>query len=263
MADTSSAAPTQSLGVGALISESFSILFGNIPTVIMIGFVPMFISAMIGGLLNGWGTLLGTTPPDFTSMGSIVMFIISMVLQFGIYGIMIALLVQMAYDVKLGRKPNISRYFGPAMNALVPLLLVSIVTTILIGIGFAALIVPGLWLYAVFSVVVPAIVIESAGFGALGRSSALTKDFRWPIVGLLVVIVICMVIIGAIFGAGLGLIIYALGDGFVGIVFMVLLVSVINGFTYSLSGISVSLIYARLREIKEGVGVDQLASVFE
>ncbi|MEO0751202.1 MAG: hypothetical protein AAFY25_05325 [Pseudomonadota bacterium] len=263
MADTSSAAPTQSLGVGALISESFSILFGNIPAVIMIGFVPMFISAMIGGLLNGWGSLLGTTPPDFTSGGSIVLFVISLILQMGIYGIMIALLVQMAYDVKLGRKPNIFRYFGPAMSALVPLLLVTIATTIIIGLGFAALVIPGIWLYAVFSVVVPAIVIERAGFGAFGRSRALTKDFRWPIVGLLIVIVICMLIIGAIFGAGIGLVVYTLGSGIVGTVTMVLVISVINGFTYSLSGISVSLIYARLREIKEGVGVDQLASVFE
>ncbi|MEM9242300.1 MAG: hypothetical protein AAGB07_20210, partial [Pseudomonadota bacterium] len=53
------------------------------------------------------------------------------------------------------------------------------------------------------------------------------------------------------------------GGGFLSGLLAVILLSGINGFTYSLSAISVSLIYARLREIKEGVGVDQLASVFE
>lgn len=263
MADTTLSAPTQALGVGALISESFSILFRNIPAVIMIGFVPMFISAIIGGVLTGWDTLMGTATPDFSSGADIAMFILSMILQMAIYGLMIALLIQFAYDVKLNRRPSIGRYFGPAISALVPVLVLSIVVSIAMMIGLLLAVVPGLWVFAVFSVVVPAIVIERAGFGALKRSAALTKEFRWPIVGLLVVIWVCMLIIGAIFGAVLGLAIYGLGDGIMGVLIMIVVVSIINGFTYSLAGISTSLIYARLREIKEGVGVDQLASVFE
>ncbi|MEM6589070.1 MAG: hypothetical protein AAF641_11530 [Pseudomonadota bacterium] len=263
MAETSMSAPTQSLGVGAIISESFSILFKNIPAVIMIGFLPMLLSAVIGGMLQGWDMMMGTATPTFSSGGEIFMFVLSMVLQMGIYGIMIAMLVQFAYDVKLGRSVNISRYFGPAMACLLPVMVLTVVVTILVAVGMLALIVGGLWLYAVFSVVVPVIVIERAGFGAMGRSAALTKEFRWPIVGLLLVTWICMILIGMLFGVVLGLALFGLGDGFVGVLLMVLLVSVINGFTYSLFGIATSLIYARLREIKEGVGVDELASVFE
>lgn len=33
--------------------------------------------------------------------------------------------------------------------------------------------------------------------------------------------------------------------------------------TYGLIGIAIALIYARLREIKDGVGVDDLSAVFE
>ena len=71
-----------------------------------------------------------------------------------------ALLVQLAYDAKLGRPIQLGRYVGPAMSAVVPLAILSIVTTILVMLGMMLFIVPGLWVYAVFCVLAPAIVIE-------------------------------------------------------------------------------------------------------
>lgn len=263
MTDTSAKPPAQSLGVGSIISESFSILFGNLVMVVILGFVPMLLSTVISGFLLGWGTVVGTDVPEFASVFSLVLYAANMIIQMSIYGLMVALIVQMAYDVKLGRSLSIGRYIGPAVSALVPVLIVSLIVFVLVGIGLVALIVPGLWLYAVFCVVVPAIVIERAGFGAMRRSAALTKDFRWAIVGLLIVVWICAIILAAIFGVVVSLVLSVTGTGFLTGLLAVIVLSAINGFTYALSAISVSLIYARLREIKEGVGVDQLASVFE
>jgi hypothetical protein len=39
--------------------------------------------------------------------------------------------------------------------------------------------------------------------------------------------------------------------------------ALISGFSYGLSGIGAALVYARLRDIKEGVSVDKLAAVFD
>src|SRR3546814_15392056 len=61
----------------------------------------------------------------------------------------------------------------------------------------ALFLLPGLWLLAVFAVVVPAIVVEGAGFGGLGRSIGLTKGFRWPILGAMTVIVMLTMLPGA------------------------------------------------------------------
>lgn len=263
MADTSVRPPTQAFGVGSIIAESFSILFGNLVTVVILGFVPMFIGTIINGMTMGWGTVLGTDVPAFDSPFFVILYIGNLIFQMTLYGLMIALIVQMAYDAKLGRRPNIGRYVGPALSTLVPVLIVSLIVFILVAIGVAALIVPGLWIYAVFSVIVPAIVIERSGFGAMRRSAALTKDFRWPIVGLLVVVWICALLLALIFGVAVAVVLEFAGDGFLSGVLGVIVLSAINGFTYALSAISVSLAYARLREIKEGVGVDQLASVFE
>ncbi len=47
------------------------------------------------------------------------------------------------------------------------------------------------------------------------------------------------------------------------IIVLTILTAFLSTFTYGLIGMAVALIYARLREIKEGVGVDNLAAVFE
>ena len=43
----------------------------------------------------------------------------------------------------------------------------------------------------------------------------------------------------------------------------ILLSALLSGLGYGIMNISLALIYARLREIKEGVNVDQIASVFD
>ena len=62
------------------------------------------------------------------------------------------------------------------------------------------------------------------------------------------------------FGGGL---IGSMIGGPVGIVLNLLVTALITAFTYGLSAIFIALVYARLREIKEGVSVSDLAKVFE
>ena len=71
-----------------------------------------------------------------------------------------AMVIQLAYDAKSNRPVQIGRYFRNALINLPALTVLSLVSGILIMIGFVLLIVPGVWLYGVFSVLVPAIVID-------------------------------------------------------------------------------------------------------
>lgn len=263
MSDTSSQASGASLGVGAIIGDSFSILFQNFIPVMILGFLPTLVGTLFSGVLLGWGVTLGTAEPQFDSAVQIVNFFASTLVQMAVYGISIALLVQMAYDAKLGRPLAIKRYFEPAIGAILPIVVLTIATTILMMIGLLALVIPGLWIYAVYSVTVPAIVIDRAGFGGMGRSQYLTKEYRWPVLGTIILIGICTVILSIVAVFIFTFIGGMLGGGVISVIISVVLVSALNGFAYGLSGISVALIYARLREIKEGVSVDQLADVFE
>ena len=48
-----------------------------------------------------------------------------------------------------------------------------------------------------------------------------------------------------------------------GIIITLIFYAALSGIAYGLSSISIALIYARLRQIKEGVSIDQIVSVFD
>lgn len=250
------------LGVGGIISESFSILFGNIPKVMMLGLVPTLIGLVLSGLLVGWDVTLFGADPDFTQSGGLV-FVVSTFAQLALYGVSIALLVQLAYDAKLGKTRALPDYFTPALKAALPIAILAIVSGILVGFAFVALVIPGLWLYAVFSMMAPAVVIDKAGYRALGRSAHLTKGYRWPVLGVILVVGICSGLLSFVAMFGFGIFVSLIGSGAFSIILTVVAMSAVYALVYGLSGVSIALIYARLREIKEGVSVDSLASVFD
>jgi hypothetical protein len=263
MSSTTTNPPAAALGVGSIISESFSILFGNFFAVLILSLGPTLLGIVISGLLNGWGVALGINDPVAADSAFVVKTLVALVIQIVLSGITTALLVQMAYDAKLQRPLQLGRYVGPGINAAVPIAILGLLAGILAGFGFLALIVPGLWIYAVFSVMPAAVVIEKVGFGGLGRSAALTKEYRWPIVGAIVLLGIISMVISFVAFFIVGLLAGALGANAVGILVGVLLLAAISAIAAALSSISVALIYARLREIKEGASVRDIAAVFD
>ncbi|KZM51311.1 hypothetical protein [Labrenzia sp. OB1] len=258
MTDTPLDQPKVPLGVGALIGESFSILFGNFLKVILVAFVPVLVGLVLSGGLIGFDVALGVEDPTFNDAGGTAAFGLAFVVEMVIYSLTTALLVQLAYDAKLKRPVQPGRYIGPALSALLPVAILSLVAGLLAGFATLLFIIPGLWVYAVFSVMVPAIVIERVGFGGLGRSARLTKQYRWPIAGALVLGLILIVVINFVVGLVIGLVAYIGGT-----ILATILFSALSAIGVGYISILVALIYARLREIKEGISVDQIASVFD
>lgn len=260
MTDAAAVQPKAPLGVGSIISESFSILFGNIVKITIVAFVPTLLGFIISGLLSGFDVALGITPADFSNPSAGIGQAVALLINMVVYAITTALLVQLAYDAKLVRPIQIGRYVGPAIKVAFPLAIQTIVVSILLVIGMLFLIIPGLWVYGVFAVVAPVVVIERVGFGGMGRSARLTKEYRWPIIGAVVLAIILTSILQfvAIFLAGLVAI-----SGTVGMVIAVVIFVAISALGAGFLSVLVSLIYARLREIKEGVSVDQIAAVFD
>ena len=256
MADTSVDQPNQALGVGAIIGDSISILFGNFIAVMTMALLPTVVGLLISAVFVGWNVALGMSTPGFTDAGGVISFVLSILIDLVVYAISTGLLVQLAYDAKLGRPLQIGKYISRALSAALPIAVLSLVAGIVVGIALIAFIVPGLWAYALFSLMPAAVVIEKAGFNGLERSVDLTKQYRWPIVGALVVVIICALLINVVGGF-----IMAFAGG--AMVINAVILALMTAFTSGLGGIAIALIYARLREIKEGISVDQISAVFE
>lgn len=244
------------MGVGAIIADSFSILLGKFTAVMLMALVPTVIGLVISGVLIGWNVALGLNEPQFFDARDGIAFVLSILVNMVVYAIATGLLVQLAYDAKLRRPLKMDQYVSRALGAAVPITVLGLAAGILTAIAAVALIIPGLWVYAVFSVIAPAVVIEQAGFRGLNRSAELTKEYRWPILGALIVIGIC----GALVNLVGDFIMSTIGGG---ILINAILYAVLSAVVYGLGGIAVALIYARLRQIKEGISVDQIASVFD
>lgn len=260
----------ESLGVGKIIGDTFSIFFKRIVQIISLGFIVSFASLALSGAIVGFDLVAGSSDPlaaPTMTAADVTGIFLMVLLQFAGYGVLVGSMVLLAYDAKLGRSARTGTYIKAALANIVPIAVLTLIVSIVATIGFVFLVIPGLWIYAMLSVFVPAIVIEKAGFKALGRSRSLTKDYRWPIVGLMIVLGLIMMVLSfvlvLIIALPLGFVFAAGGDGTMGVLASLITQSLASGISYGLLAIPIALIYARLREIKEGVSVDSMADVFK
>ena len=124
MSDTNTNPSHVPLGFGQIISESFSLLFGNIVAVAVAAFIPILIALSVSGGLMGFDIMFGTAEPDVLADGLGGIMVVTTLLSLAIYGIVTAIIVQLAYDAKAGRGTNFGRYASTAVQS-------SVVTTII------------------------------------------------------------------------------------------------------------------------------------
>lgn len=249
----------QPLGVGSLLGGTFQLYARNFVPATLLALIPLLVLTALSVLIMGLNAVARSAfdplQPEEVNMASVV---ILMIIQVVGYSIATAILVHFSYDVKLGHSKRLGQYVQSAMRNIIPLVVLPIFAYLMISIAMVALLIPGFWLLAVWSVMVPVIVIESAGFGALGRSSQLTKEYRWPVLGFIIILLLITTILSLIVSMVLSFLLSTVG----GPIGFLLLQTAASAVIYALLSIGFALLYSRLREIKEGVSVDTLANVF-
>jgi hypothetical protein len=119
------------------------------------------------------------------------------------------MVVELVGDVQDGRRDNsVEQLFRGVAPIVLPLIGLSILLGIGVGIGFILLIVPGLFLITIWSVAAPALVIERRGvFAAFGRSRELVREHGWQVFAVILVVIVLSILVGiivAIVASGLG-----------------------------------------------------------
>lgn len=255
MTASADATSRASLGAGRIIGDTFSIFFKKIPAILLLGFVPALIELVLNNAL--FGQVDSENELDFNGLFQFL----TRTLTYAVtWSIVVAAIVQLSYDAKLNRPARMAAYVATTIRNSPAVVALSIVYSVLVTLGFMLLIVPGLWLHATFSVLLPTIVIEGAGFRALGRSAELTRNYRWPIVGLMLVTVLSSTLLSLAGEAAAPLAATMIPGG--AFYFAIIVESAANALGFGLEGVAVALVFVRLKEIKEGVAGSDLVDIF-
>jgi hypothetical protein len=167
-----------------------------------------------------------------------------------------AVMLHAAFQAMRHRPVSLGDSLRVGLARVIPILLLAIVMGFLMGLGLLLLLVPGLILMTMWWVGTPACVVERTGpWTSLKRSAALTKGHRWKVFGLIILLFIVNLIVSQI----LEVVLLLVGSDILSILAR-LLWGALYGAYYA---ISVVMTYHDLRVAKEGVDIEQIASVFD
>ncbi len=233
-------------GVGEVLSQTFSVYFANfLPFVVLtaIALSPLFI-------VEGYSIAAKTIPGSAAALVPLLLLLVPAIVCPYIatgaitYGV---------FQQMRGKDTSIGDCLGRGLSALLPILGLAIVQGLLIGLGLLVCVVPGILLAVRWAVSLPAAVTERTGVSeSMSRSTYLTDGMRWDVFGVLFVLVVLNI------GSTL-LVTLATARSPI----LHLLVSGVTSLlVVGLSSTASAVMYYRLRDLKESIDVDQVASVF-
>jgi hypothetical protein len=165
---------------------------------------------------------------------------------------------------------SIGAALGDGLRYFFPLFIVALLVGLGTGIGLLLLIIPGLFLIVRWAVAAPAALIEREGpTHSIGRSAELTQGHRWAVFGL--VLLYFVFFYASIIG--LSMVLAATGD--IGSTASGVMTRDVSGYIYAgatavvetllslVATVGMASLYFELRRVKDGVGVDELAKVFD
>ena len=179
--------------VGDIIDASFTVYRKRFGPMIAIGlllvFIP-FVVSVIGGC-----TIEGAA----TACDSAIGWIGNIASQIGM-AVATAGAVLVAAEAYAGTPSDWRQSAAAGLRRLIPIVVLTVVLIVLIGIGFVLILVPGIFLATSFAVATPALMIERVGpIDSLKRSWSLATGERWRLFGAgLSMIVISIIVFGII-----------------------------------------------------------------
>ena len=199
-------------GLGDILSAAFEIYKANAAGLLMIVAVVVVPLSFIGAFLSGvvfapetetivlFGEEIETTT---RSAGvSIIVALIAAAVAVIISSVLQAAIMRAAAQASIGDPVDIDASYRWGFARFGSVLLVSILVGLAVGFGFLLLIIPGIIFLVLFSVSIPALVVENRrGTDAMSRSWNLAKGHFWHALGVIIVAFIIAAVISAILSA--------------------------------------------------------------
>jgi len=166
-----------------------------------------------------------------------------------------AVVVFAAFQDLRGQPVLVADSLRQALRRFLPVIALSLLMAVVLLLGFMLCLVPGLIALAALQVALPACVVERLGpIRSMSRSTDLTSGHWWPILGLLVAFYVISIIVSYAIRAALP---YQPVFPFVAASWIWAVL------TACFSSVFTAMLYHDLRAVKEGIGIEQIASVFD
>jgi hypothetical protein len=233
--------------VGDQLARTFGVLGRNLAVLMLIA-LPL---AALSALLNG---ALGLDAASDQGGRAIAVAIAGIVIGIALYSLCEAMVVYVAVQAMRGRPVQLGETLAASLPRVIPVLVLSILSTILIMLGGVLLVIPGLMVMTMMFVAQPACVVERLGpIASISRSAELTRGYRWRVFG----VILLILILQGVVGAAIGFAFHGGGGLPAGIVN-----AVWDAFTMAFGSVACAVVYHDLRVVKEGVDIEQIAAVF-
>jgi hypothetical protein len=241
--------------LGAVASRSFSVLFKNI---VPFGILYLAVNApasIYALTLDGYAD--ADRDPGVRILNLVEVFL----------GTVVAAAVTFATVQELrGRRVGFGEFFGRGLAQGGAAIRAALLAGLLLILAFVALIIPAVVLYTMWWVVIPVAVIERPGaVASLRRSAELTRGNRWRVFALIAGFLLCVFAVGIGLGlaTGLGVGLFAAGDIVLVHRLTIVVMWLWSTFLMAAQAVLTAVSYYYLRVAKEGIGIDDIAAVFD
>lgn len=199
-------------GIGEILSTAFEIYKANAANLLMIVaivVVPLtFISAFLSGVVFAPETrtevILGQQVEVTSTSAAAALLVAAIAAVIGVIisAVLQAAIMRGAAQGSIGDQVDVEASYRWGFARFGSVLLISILVGLAVFVGLILLIIPGIFLAVMFSVAIPALVVENRrGTDAMGRSWNLVKGHFWHALGLFLVTFIVVAVVGGIIGA--------------------------------------------------------------
>ena len=183
----------ESIRVSRVLVNGISWYIGNLGIVIPISFIAVLPELVCYLIFAPRGADVG----DITAGASVTQWV-SVFAGTWLLGLLTHAAVT---SISSGRKPSLNESLSQSLHVYFPLLLLSLLLGVVIGLGLLLLIIPGLVLITMFWVAAPALVVERRGIlESIRRSRELTAGHRWSVFLVLVSEVLVAIILAMVLG---------------------------------------------------------------
>ena len=251
--------PPSALRVGDVFTQAQKVFFAHWASycgLMAIGYAPLGAAMALGVLAVEHPAALRTShDPAF----------VATIITIGIIGSIIAFLGLMlapaaiAYGVAqeiTGRGLSFGQCVGAALRRSLAIFAAALVIAIFGWLALLLFIAPGIVVFCMYSVAIPACMAERIGpLRAMSRSAFLTKGNRWRVLGLLAVLYILGAIFEQMVSSAASIAIGALPSLIIALPFQI----GVGAF----SAVVVAVLYAHLRTAREGIDIEHIAKVFD